>query len=69
MAPGTVDTDMQAEIRATTAEKFPDHARFVAMQRQGRLRSPEEAGRAAVELLLSDDFGREPVTDLRGTGR
>jgi benzil reductase ((S)-benzoin forming) len=69
VAPGTVDTEMQAEIRTTTAEKFPDHARFVAMQREGRLRSPDEVGRAAVELLLSDEFGKAPVTDLRGTGR
>ena len=69
VAPGTVDTDMQSEIRATTAEQFPDHDRFVAMKRDGRLRSPEQVGRAAVELLLSDEFGKEPVTDLRSTGR
>ena len=67
VAPGTVDTDMQAEIRATTAEKFPDHDRFVAMKHDGRLRTPEQVGRAVVELLLSDEFGKEPVTDLRGT--
>jgi benzil reductase ((S)-benzoin forming) len=65
VAPGTVDTEMQEEIRATTSQKFPDHDRFVAMKREGRLRSPDQVGRAVVELLLSDTFGREPVTDLR----
>jgi hypothetical protein len=68
VAPGTVDTDMQAEIRATTDANFPDHARFVAMQREGRLRSPDQVGRVLAEFLLSDGFGREPVTDFRATG-
>jgi hypothetical protein len=65
VAPGAIDTEMQAEIRETTAEKFPDRERFVAKKREGRLRSPDEAGRAVVDFLLSDGFGREPVTDLR----
>ena len=67
VAPGTVDTDMQAEIRETTDEKFPQRQRFVALKREGRLRSPDEAGRAVVEALLSGEFGREPVVDLRAT--
>jgi benzil reductase ((S)-benzoin forming) len=66
VAPGVIDTDMQAEIRQTTEEKFPDRQRFVALKREGRLRSPDDAGRDAVELLLSERFGAEPVTDLRG---
>lgn len=65
VAPGVIDTDMQAEIRATTEEKFPDRERFVAMKREARLRSPDEAGHAVVEFLLSDAFGSEPVVDLR----
>jgi hypothetical protein len=35
------------------------------MKRQGQLVSPDEAGRALVELLLSKPFGRDPVMDLR----
>ena len=65
VAPGVIDTEMQAEIRATTDDKVPDRQRFVAMKREGRLLSPDQGGRAVVEFLLSDAFGREPVTDLR----
>lgn len=66
IAPGVVDTDMQASIRETPDARFPDRARFVALKRQGQLRDPDEAGRALVELLLSDRFGRSPVADARG---
>jgi benzil reductase ((S)-benzoin forming) len=65
VAPGVIDTDMQAVIRGTTEDKFPDRQRFVAMKREGRLLSPDEVGRAVVEFLFSDTFGEEPVTDLR----
>ena len=65
VAPGVIDTDMQAEIRASTDDKFPDRPHFVAMKREGRLLSADETGRAVVEFLVSDAFGREPVTDLR----
>jgi NAD(P)-dependent dehydrogenase (short-subunit alcohol dehydrogenase family) len=67
VAPGAVDTDMQAEIRASTDDAFPERARFLAMQREGRLHDPDETGRALVELLLCDAFGSEPVSDLRRT--
>ena len=65
VAPGVIDTDMQAEVRATTDDKLPSRQRFVDMKREGRLISPDQAGRGLVELLLSDTFGDEPVTDLR----
>jgi benzil reductase ((S)-benzoin forming) len=65
IAPGVIDTDMQAEVRATSEDRFPDRQRFVTMKREGRLVSPDRAGRALVELLLSDAFGSDPVTDLR----
>ncbi|MFN2567429.1 MAG: SDR family oxidoreductase [Gemmatimonadaceae bacterium] len=65
VAPGVIDTDMQAEIRATTDDKFPDRPRFVAMKRDGRIPSPEQVAGALVGFLLSDAFGDEPVTDLR----
>ncbi|WP_085314384.1 SDR family NAD(P)-dependent oxidoreductase [Derxia lacustris] len=46
--PGVMDTDMQAEIRATGAEDFPAVARFVGLHAEGVLRAPAEA--AAVIL-------------------
>ncbi len=65
VAPGVIDTAMQAEVRATTDDRLPSRQRFVEMKREGRLINPADAGRAIVDLLFSDAFGQEPVTDLR----
>ena len=65
VAPGVVDTEMQAEIRASSDERFPDRPRFVAMHRDKALPSPAQTGGRLVEYLLSDIFGREAVFDLR----
>lgn len=65
VAPGVVDTDMQAEIRASTDDRFPDRPRFVAMHRDKALPSPEQTGGRLTDYLLSDVFGREAVFDLR----
>lgn len=65
VAPGVIDTNMQAEVRATTADKLPSRQRFVDMKREGRLIPPEQAGGKLADLLLSDDFTDEPVIDLR----
>ena len=65
VAPGVVDTEMQAQIRASTDERFPDRPRFVALHRDKALPSPEQTGGRLVEYLLSDGFGREAAFDLR----
>ena len=65
VAPGVIDTDMQAEIRAASESDFPDRRRFEELKREGRLIAPDDAGRDLVEFLLSDAFGRDAVTDLR----
>lgn len=68
LAPGVIDTDMQAEIRATPPERFPLRERFVALQRAGELSPPQQTARALVEYLLAPGYGREPVDDLRSAG-
>lgn len=65
VAPGVIDTDMQAEIRAVAPEDFPLREKFVALKRQGQLARPEDAARSLVDYLLSERFGQLPVTDLR----
>lgn len=65
VAPGVVDTEMQAEIRASSDDRFPDRPRFVALHRDKSLPSPEHTGGRVVDYLLSDVFGREAVFDLR----
>jgi NAD(P)-dependent dehydrogenase (short-subunit alcohol dehydrogenase family) len=39
VAPGVIDTDMQALIRATPAERFPEVGRFRELEREGRFNS------------------------------
>lgn len=65
LAPGVIDTDMQADIRAVPLEQFPLRQRFDALKRDGLLVSPADCARRLVEYLLSENFGREPVADLR----
>ncbi|SNT18496.1 NAD(P)-dependent dehydrogenase, short-chain alcohol dehydrogenase family [Noviherbaspirillum humi] len=65
LAPGVIDTDMQAEIRATPAQRFPLRERFENLKRDGALTSPQQCAGALVNFLLDDRFGAEPVADLR----
>lgn len=65
VAPGVVDTDMQAEIRGTDLGRFPMRERFEALKRDGQLATPEESARKLVDYLLSDAFGSTPTTDVR----
>jgi hypothetical protein len=65
LAPGVIDTDMQAEIRSTGVERFPMRERFEAMKREGALASAEDCAGRIVDHLLGDAFGAVPVADLR----
>lgn len=65
LGPGVVDTAMQGEIRASTLERFPLRDRFAEMQASGGLVAPAECAMHLVDFLLDEDFGHEPVADLR----
>jgi benzil reductase ((S)-benzoin forming) len=65
LAPGVIDTGMQAEIRATPQDRFPLRERFLQMKNEGVLVAPEQAGRAVVEYLLGAQFGASAVADIR----
>lgn len=66
LAPGVIDTDMQAQIRASDPANFPLRERFEALKREGRLDTPADCARKLVRFALSPDFGQHPVADLRG---
>lgn len=66
LAPGVIDTDMQVQLRAGDPEAFPDLQRFVQLQRQGQLSSPDDAAARVLAFLNHPDFGQEPVADVRG---
>ncbi len=68
IAPGVVDTDMQTEVRALPAERFPMRERFVKMKNEGTLTPPAVAAQKLVDYLLSDAFGTTPTADVRELG-
>lgn len=65
LAPGVIDTAMQAEIRASTPELFPMQAKFTALKHDGKLSAPHECADALIDYVLSEQFGSAPVADLR----
>lgn len=58
VAPGVVDTDMQATIRATPESRFPDAPRFHALKRAGTFNSPRFV--ADQLLAIAFDPARRP---------
>lgn len=65
LAPGVIDTGMQATVRGADAADFADVERFRAMKADGVLRP---AGDVAADILRLEAAGRlrgDPVQDLR----
>ncbi len=65
LAPGVIDTDMQAGVRGADAAAFPDLSRFVEMKAKGELSSAEDAARRVLAYLERPDFGQNPIADVR----
>ncbi|MGH9278946.1 MAG: SDR family NAD(P)-dependent oxidoreductase [Acidimicrobiales bacterium] len=64
VAPGTVDTDMQAMLRSTTDDDFPKRQKFVDIHAEGKLADPDEVARD-IWSLLDRDLDNGTVLDLR----
>lgn len=65
LAPGIVDTDMQVQLREADRARFPEGERFAGFKAQGQLASPDDAAAAVLRFLAREDFGDEPVADVR----
>ncbi|SIT45139.1 Short-chain dehydrogenase/reductase SDR [Paraburkholderia ribeironis] len=65
LAPGVVDTNMQAEIRASGEEQFPLRAKFDDLKSSGKLSTPEQCATQLIDYAFSDAFGQIPVADIR----
>lgn len=65
LAPGVIDTGMQAQIRQTPESKFPAVGRFEDMHRQGMLANAATTAHATLKLLESDTFGDTLLDDIR----
>ena len=67
LAPGIIDTDMQAELRAADGTGFPEQAHFVEFKATGQLSTPQAAAARVLTYLHRADFGSDPVADVRQT--
>jgi benzil reductase ((S)-benzoin forming) len=65
LAPGIVDTDMQAQLRGADQAVFPDRDYFVGLKNAGQLSLPEVAASRVLAYLARTDFGAQPVADVR----
>jgi benzil reductase ((S)-benzoin forming) len=65
LAPGVIDTDMQAHLRAGDPGGFPDKANFVELKEKGQLTSASDAAARVLAYLDRANFGDEPVADVR----
>jgi len=65
LAPGVIDTDMQAQLRGADPAAFPDHGLFMQMEREGQLASAQETAARMLAYLRRPDFGRQPIADIR----
>ena len=65
IAPGVVDTDMQAQIRAQDGDDFPILPRFQQLHANQELSSPESAAKIIAEMIADVDFGDEIIQDVR----
>lgn len=68
MAPGIIDTAMQATIRDSEPGQFPQREKFRQLKADGHLASPEQVGRKLAKYCLSTHFGAEPVDDIARWG-
>jgi benzil reductase ((S)-benzoin forming) len=65
VAPGVVETDMQAKIRSTRPEDFPQVDDFVALHRRGELAAPDDVARRLLALIERTDLANGAAIDLR----
>jgi NAD(P)-dependent dehydrogenase (short-subunit alcohol dehydrogenase family) len=68
VAPGVVDTDMQALIRATSPEAFPDVDRFLRLHREGSFATADWVAGCILERCVDPGTRWEPESG-RGSVR
>jgi benzil reductase ((S)-benzoin forming) len=64
--PGVVDTPMQAEVRASPLDAFPELERFKELHARGRLVPPGRPAAEVADLLERDGLPRHQVLRLNG---
>lgn len=64
VAPGTVNTSMQEQLRATTEAEFPQRQKFVDLFDEGKLSDPDQVARR-MWRLVDEQYDNGSVLDLR----
>ncbi len=65
VAPGVVDTDMQALIRRTPEEKFPHRPKFVDLKESGKLADPAVAASLVLRAARDPEVESGGCVDVR----
>jgi benzil reductase ((S)-benzoin forming) len=65
LAPGIIDTEMQAKIRESSSEDFPAIDRFKTYKSEGKLSSGAEVAQKIGYLLANTDKFQSVVQDVR----
>lgn len=65
LAPGVIDTAMQATLRASDATAFPQVERFRTLKEQGQLQDAAATAERILRYLERDDFGTREIDDIR----
>lgn len=65
LAPGVIDTEMQTQLRSADPAGFPNQTHFQQQHDRGQLVSAGETARRILAYAAREDFGREPVADIR----
>ncbi len=65
LAPGVIDTDMQAHIRGSDRRHFPDLDRFLQLHERGQLADAATVAGKILNFAAGDAFGNEVIDDIR----
>jgi len=65
LAPGVIDTDMQASLRNSDPNGFPERDSFLRLKADGRLVSAHDTAACVLAFLHRPDFGEKTVADVR----
>lgn len=65
LAPGVIDTDMQAKIRSSNEQDFPNLQRFKDLHATQALSSATETAQKILAYSQSADFGKQTLSDIR----
>lgn len=65
LAPGVIDTDMQAQLRGADPAAFAEQSRFQGLKDGGQLQTADATALAILRFLDRPDFGKTVISDIR----